>query len=266
MSNQIFLNSPLYFNQDATIYGQYLNANISGFYDYTFSINVASMLGGTGDLTSLFKVATYTQNSANYDNVDVNIILQNSTTLAGWGSTFNNQPLTQVVIGQSNKAFGTFKTTPDNVGDVLLEVIAHKLFGHAQARSAISNDNLFFSHDAQIWDHLSNAFTQQNYRNDVFNQYVGIGRYNAASSNGSTYNATTGNYSNTSQYNDSDGIVNFNFSNLTFDYPLWVAGSLILDSSLTSAEKSLLLNGPNVGGTSLANGVYNVPILIRFHQ
>jgi hypothetical protein len=67
-----------------------------------------------------------------------------------------------------------------------------------------------------------------------------------------------------SEYNDEDNWVNFNFNNLTFDYPLFVTGNILLDSRLTASEVNILQNGPNVGGTLLKNGSYNIPILVRF--
>jgi hypothetical protein len=60
--------------------------------------------------------------------------------------------------------------------------------------------------------------------------------------------------------------VPFNFDGLTFDYPMQLHGSLILPVSLTNDERNVLSNGPSVGGTSLVNGSYNIPILIKFHQ
>jgi hypothetical protein len=41
---------------------------------------------------------------------------------------------------------------------------------------------------------------------------------------------------------------------------------MLHDPSLTMAEIEIIQNGPKVGGTSLINGQYNIPILVRFHQ
>jgi hypothetical protein len=41
-------------------------------------------------------------------------------------------------------------------------------------------------------------------------------------------------------------------------------GDLINIRANTADELSVLQNGPNVGGTILQNGIYNVPILVRF--
>ena len=105
-----------------------------------------------------------------------------------------------------------------------MEVVAHKLFGHAQAQAAINNDDKFYLHDAEIWDHLSNTVENSNFSNDIFEQYVALGRYN-------TWALTSANDVNNS--NDVNGWVNFNFVNLTLDYPLWISGNLLLNA-LTS--------------------------------
>ena len=60
--------------------------------------------------------------------------------------------------------------------------------------------------------------------------------------------------------------VNFDFNNISFDFPLHISGNLLLDSSLSSDDINLLQNGPNVGGTSLVNGYYDIPILVKFHD
>ena len=60
--------------------------------------------------------------------------------------------------------------------------------------------------------------------------------------------------------------VNFDFNNISFDFPLHISGNLLLDSSLSSDDINLLQNGPNVGGTSLVNGYYDIHILVKFHD
>ncbi len=75
-----------------------------------------------------------------------------------WNSLENNQLPVKILQGNSNKAFATLKPNSDEIiGDRLLEVVAHKLFGHGQARAAISNDSEFYNHDAQLWDATSST-------------------------------------------------------------------------------------------------------------
>jgi hypothetical protein len=247
---QMFINNSIIINQNANIYSTYIQ---EGTYDYTFCINISSI---SPNITGIFSNASFIQNSTNIDNYDINLTLLPSTQFNNWGNLFNNQNLVTVNVGNSNIAFGTL--LPNNfqtIGDRLLEVVAHKLFGHGQARAAISNDDQFYFHDAEIWNHLSSSLAMNNYRNDIFNQYVATDRYEQSASNSCDQN----NY-------DVQSWVNFNFDGLTFDFPLYVTGNMILDPSLTSTEINVLQNGPNVGGTSLVNGHYNIPILVRFHQ
>ena len=80
-------------------------------------------------------------------------------------------------------------------------------------------------------------------------------------------NATNDNQNNFNDLNDgSEKWVPFNFNGLTFDFPMFLSGNMITSNSLTNEERELLQNGPNVGGTTLINGSYNIPILVKFHQ
>lgn len=256
-SNQIYLNSPLYMNQNVNSYGSYF---VEGTYDYTFLVNLALVGDGsiTNDITKIFSNASFIQDQTNADNVTINLSLKNSTTYPSWNTAINNHNLVTLDVGASNFGFSTLTPTLNQaIGDRLLEIVAHKLFGNGQARAAIDNDTEFYTHDGVMWDHLSTALSTQSLANDVFNQYVASGRYESQS--------TTAGSSNADNANDVNQFVNFNFINLTFDYPMYLIGSLGLNSSMTPTEISALNNGPIVGGTQLNNGLYNIPILIRFY-
>lgn len=265
-AGQLFINNPYVLSQNANVYGSSFNVAAIINHDYIFSININSLTGSSANgITNIFSNATFRQNQTNYNNYDINITLANSATFTNWSTLYNNQAIVQTLIGASSVAFGTFKSQQLTLGESLLEVIAHKLFGHAQANAAISNDNIFYNHDAKLWNQLSNSVALNQFKNDIFNQYVALGRYNTFSNTSTSVN-NTGNFNNNSLYNDYDQWVPFNFVNLTFDFPLYVNGTILLNSSLTTAEMSILNNGPNVGGTLLVNGSYNIPILVRFHN
>ena len=252
---------PLTINQNTNIHATFLP---EGTYDYIFCINISSI---SPDITGIFENASFRQNTFNIESYDVNLTINPSTTFNNWESHFNNKNLVTINIGNSNVAFATL--LPNNnqtIGDRLLEVVAHKLFGHGQAGAAISNDNEFYYHDAEIWDHLSNAVSLNRFRNDIFKQYFAANKYSSHYTHNDAFNDIFDN--NEVNYNSSDvnNWFNFNFNGLTFDFPLHVSGSMILDPSLSENEISILQNGPNVGGTSLVNSQYNIPILVRFHQ
>jgi hypothetical protein len=199
-------------------------------------------------------ITGYLGTPGNPDLFDVNITLADHFNYSNWDILYKNQPLYQTLMGNSNVAFSTFKNNQGKLGYRLLEIVAHKLFGHAQAHAAISNDSQFYTHDAELWDHLTDIISNNNFKNSIFCQYVALGRYN-------TWSDTSTN--NVNYDNDVDTWVKFNFVNLTFDYPLYVSGNILLNK-LTNSEINLLQNGPNVGGTLLSNGSYNIPILVKF--
>ena len=232
MQDSIFLNNPLIINQNTNVYGSLING---GNFDYIITINTQYLTDG--NLTGLFENATYKQNNIVLNQVDINLTLQNFE--------FNNQSISTIEAGLSNIGFGTFLSTTQKIGDLLLEIVAHKMFGHAQAHAAIRNDSEFYTHDGEIWNHLTNTLNIDSIKYDIFNQYLALGRYAL-------------NEDSTSNY------INFNLQDMTLDYPLYLDGSVILDASLTNDERNNLLQGPNVGGNQVINGLYNIPILIRF--
>lgn len=251
-SDSIFINSLLTINQNVDIYGKRI---LSREFDYTFRINVSGLVGSAANgITSIFSNASYCENTINRQDYNVNLTLASSANFNNWATNFNNQNIVTIVQGLSSTNFGTFNTPASKIGDRLLEVVAHKLFGHAQARAAIKNDNSFYSYDDDIWNHLSTSVANDSFRKEIFNQYVKTGRYNTSNASGAGVNG-----------NDVNGFVNFNFVNLTLDFPLQLSGQMLLDASLTNDDMNLLKIGPIVGGSRLTNGNYDVPILIRFH-
>ncbi len=259
--NQLFINAPFTLTQDTNVYGQHIDEGNN--FDYILRINVASLC--SGNMSLLFNNASFSQNTADLNDVNINIVLDDSLTYADWGTVFNNQNLVTLNVAQSNVAFSTLQPEElQTVGDRLLEIVAHKIFGHGQARAAISNDTQFYTHDDKLWDNLSNAVLNTTFRDEIFNQYVALGRYSTEANS----NATTSpnNQNDVNNMNGGPSWVPFNFNGLTFDYPMFIAGNMLTDPSLTNEERNLIQNGPNVGGSLLANGVYNVPVLVKFHQ
>ena len=221
MSTSIFINNIL--SIGGSKYADTLFDN-----DYTLVVDI-------NNINSLFNSASYIQNNDIYD---ISLTINNSSSFVNWELLFNNQSITTMEIGKSNLTFGTLNPTrSEKIGDRFIEIIAHKLFGHGQARSAINNDNAFYNHDNQIWDHLSNIVSAN--ANDIFNQYVLSERYNQDMNN----------------YPDNTSIIPFNFVDLNFEFPLLLKGRI---------NSSLYMNGPNVNGTQIINGQYNIPILIKF--
>jgi hypothetical protein len=254
MGTELFINSSYTVNQNANLYGSNLNdGNATYDYDYIFQIHLNSF---ASNITSIFTNATFKQLSNNTNDVEINLTIADSVNFTNFNSVFDQQNIVTVVnSGGLSSTFSLKSSALEKIGDRLLEVVAHKLFGHGQARAAIKNDPAFYEHDGDIWNHLTTTLQNSNIQHDIFNQYVATGRYNSTNA---TYN---------NDLNDLDTYENFNFNGLTFGFPLWVNGNLELDTaSLSASEIATIQNGPNVGGTSLLNGQYNIPILIQFTQ
>ena len=124
-------------------------------------------------------------------------------------------------------------------GTRVLEILAIKIFGHARARSAISNDTTITSN---IKENLSNHFINviNKYKYSIFNQYVQTDNPNINT-------------------DDITAPVEFNFQQDILSFPGFIVGNLDDKSRLSND----LLAGPNVGGNLMVNGEYNIPILIR---
>jgi hypothetical protein len=269
--DKMYLNSTLQIDQNVHMYGNTVNE--PNDFDYVLMYNV-SQIPGIYSLTNIFNTITYIQNVQNYDDVNVCIELLNSSLLMNtnfiynW-NTINNHALTTIGMGLSTATFGTFKPYNQNIGNRFLEIMAHKIFGHAQAQAAISNDNTFFTHDAEIWDHLSNTVSNKTYQRSIFDQYVALGRMNLSNA---INNFNVGNDNNIN-YNiplsDTTGNVVFNLLGMSIDFPMILSGRVDMDETLRQMQSytNVLNIGPNVGGTTIdANGFYNIPILVRFHD
>ena len=238
-TDSLFINNPLYITQNTNnAYIPSTNYN----YDYAITINLASLPGVNGDITHIFKSSSFTQNTLNIEtyNTNMNILPSNNLNnfIFNW-TDINQQMLMKIRPGNSIVGFGTFPIANNKMGDRILEILAHKLFGNAQSNDAIDNSSEFYTHDYKIWDHLSESISNNQTQNDIMNQYISLGRISNSNSN-------------------------FNFDGLSFDYLLQIDGSLLLNNSIPSNKASIFNNGPDLGGTRLVNGQYEIPILMKF--
>lgn len=236
-TNSILLSNNLTINQDTSVYSYY-NSENSG-YDYILEYNIRSFINDNPDITTLFTTATY-QQSNDINNVNINLIINPNII-----NSHINASVVTIQPGDTRNTSG-FSLQRESLGDRLVEIVAHKIFGHAQARAAINNDTEFYQYDDNIWSHLCTTLANNDFAHNLFNQYVSLDRI-------------------TNENDDINYPVNFNFNGLSLDFPLYLTGSLVLDNSLSPSELLELRNGPNLsGGTALVNGRYNVPILVKF--
>jgi hypothetical protein len=195
-----------------------------GEYDYIIRLNMS--------LNDFFTTRTYQQSVSNIDNTIVTFEINQDNFNLAYNNTLMDANRDALIRGIE------YTTSCDTR---VLEILALKIFGHAKSRSAIKNDTNIIS---DVKDNLFNFFNNivQTYKMDIFNQYI---QYDLVDIN----------------TNDVSTPVNFNFTNDIIDFPGYISGSLLNIGQLSQE----LLNGPISGNsTSLVNGIYNVPILIKF--
>ena len=197
-----------------------------GEYDYIIKLNMS--------LNDFFITRSYQQNQNDINNIDITFNVNQDNFNLAYNNTLMDSNRDALIKGSE------YVTSCDTR---ILEIIALKIFGHAKARTAIKNDTSIIS---GIKHNLFNFFNNivQNYKTNIFNQYV---QYDLVDLNN----------------NDINEPINFNFTNDVIDFPGYIHGSLLDTNQLSSN----LLNGPTSGNSSsLINGVYNIPILIKFGQ
>ena len=144
---------------------------------------------------------------------------------------------TSIITENSDTSIAGFESGYKMFGSRMLEIIALKIFGHPQARAAISNDTKWYKDTliSDIVNSASNSFNEKT--NEIFDLYK-IGN----------------NFNSIYEQN-----INFDFTNTYFDIPFYLTGSL--GPSISNE----VANGPNMGGSVLVNGLYNVPLILRFY-
>jgi hypothetical protein len=181
-----------------------------------------------GQKQSLFNTATY-----HYPNV---------STPPTYNLELNlNQMQTLFTINRS-KTYGSnqtvrinsFENSWTNFNERLLEIAATKIFGHPKARAAISND-ITFTDISGLAQKISDSFNQ--HKNDFGDYYMGVMDINTTNSESQPINV----------------------SNFDIIFPFNLKGS-----TLSNPNTIYQRNGPNVGGTLLQNGIYDIPLLLQF--
>jgi hypothetical protein len=188
-----------------------------GASEYHFRINCGN------SLNQLFNTRTYQQNSVNAEHYDVDLIIND---------TYVNSIFTNVLNangGTASNFIGMSSIPPISFSERLLEIAALKIFQHAKARAAISNDNDFTDLHTHVTTHLATSFVNTNITNTFFEQYV-LSHGNALNSN------------------DVDGPVQFNLD----------ASQLFVYGSLSGSVSDGTPGTPSTGNDS-----YNATIRIE---
>lgn len=259
MSDNFFVNYDFTVSQNANIYTQSSNTDDST-YDYILNINLTE--GGWLTMNDLFTTREFVQNSnaqntAGENTTDVTLELnRDSLNVALFSVDCVDISSAKSAVTTNVNVYNTLdKGNNKLLGLRFLEIVATKVFGHAKARAAIENDSEFYRSDAvsgslinQIANGISNALTNTDKRNEIFNIYVSYDRVQ----DNVDVNANS----------DANIPSLFNFDATTWEFPIHFTSSIVDPGSDTS-NLSELNNGPAVGGALLENGSMNVPILLR---
>ena len=205
-----------YENDKFTInkYQQSTNPIIYNEYDYTIILN--------GSYNNLFnnKYFQYTNNNNIYIDLEIN------------NSYFNEIFKNTFIITETNSQFNNISYSSP-FGTRILEILALKIFGNANARSAISNDTqIIYNLQNNLLNHVNNVI--QNHKYDIYNQY-------------NKQLITNG---------DINNKINFNF----------VDSALAFSGSIQGKLSYPIIPKINAGVSSVINGEYNIPILIKIYQ
>ena len=134
--------------------------------------------------------------------------------------------------GNSINNFESFSKKSLLLSEIIFEILAHKLFGNAQAKVAFSNNNEFSLIDKLIWKGFINILQEKSEIQNIYNQYLILGK----SEN------------------------EINFTDVGFCLPITLHGQL----SKNLIKINMYNNGFNTGGTSIINGSYIIPLLLKY--
>jgi hypothetical protein len=200
--------------------------------DYSLSLQV-------NDLASLFPIK-YQQNTINTElyNVDVSM----NTTLL---ESYLNNNCNQWNINKINSSVITTGLTNINqISQSLLEIIALRIFGSGLARAAIINDT---SIESELLSHKTDFLNVlANKKDDLFKAYVDSGRIGG---------------------NDVSQTVLMNLANTHISFPFYITGE-IMDGTNNVLQLYPYSDGfSSYGGFGkMINGLYNIPVIVKFFQ
>jgi hypothetical protein len=142
----------------------------------------------------------------------------------------------------TNSNFNKLIKEPCKFGYRILEIIATKVFGNSEDFVLIDNGIDFYKSTGnclinQVIDDIANLFNDTTVLNNIMNTYK-----------------------NNSSFVNVPGTYNFQFYNSIWEFPMFYSDIV----AFIDGESTNEFNGPNMGGTEVDNGSYNIPILLRF--
>jgi hypothetical protein len=215
------------------------NTNLTAPYS-SFQITFA-----TNTTHNLFNTAQYIKNNDNPDFPDLSFEINSQI--------ISNSQVSNVTTKIINY-YGEWSTV--TLGQSILEILALLLFGHPNARAAISNDNDFVDSLDQTKTAPTLANIIQNTittilsvdKNNIFNQYTITPQYVEAT--------------------DANVPINFDFTGLILTFPLYMMGNVDVHTTkidFNGKELNFINDtGSTVINKFITNGQYNIPIVLLF--
>jgi len=208
--------------------------------DYVLNINLG-LLNTFVSFNQFFSVATYDQN--NYVKLNINIPFINNLLFNSSGFiTFDETNANIDVV--NNPAYLKLKADPTNLNYRFLEILGTKIFGDPTFINKFLNSNEFIndynvtgSIIRQVIEGIGIVLSNTNVTSDILNSYSQLPVY-------VTPTTTT----------------HFNFRNTVWDFPIYLKGNIFNELGIDATT----YNGPDMGGSKIINGAYNIPILLRF--
>jgi hypothetical protein len=208
--------------------------------DYVLNINLG-LLNNFVNFNQFFNIATYDQN--NNVQLEINIpfinnLLYNSPGFITFDSTGANIDVV------NNPAYLKLKTNTTNLNYRFLEILGTKIFGDPTFTNKFLNSNEFIndynisdSIIRQVIDRIGNVLSDTNVTSDILDSYSQLPVYITPT-----------------------GKTNFNFRNTIWEFPIYLKGNIFNELGVDANT----YNGPDMGGSKIVNGTYNIPILLRF--
>jgi len=250
------------YNQSTTGYGVY-DISDSGSYILLYQAALCGIIQVKLSLVlnDMFKTFTYIQNPTNSNQISVTIQPDVNTFRNIFSNYTGIYSLNSSVLNY-NSVYTSLNQAPGIIGQKLLEVLATKIFGNPATTAAIINDKDYNTTNgtlSRVSGNIMNGIVNVLYTEgaNLFNQYAGSSIY------------MTDGYGIAPGYGDSANPFSFNLTDAAISVPLNLIGNLTTADGMagkgTNNALSLIYNGVNTGGTTIVNGVYNIPFLLKFH-
>jgi hypothetical protein len=240
-------------SQNAALYDKPV---VSSKYDFVINVPVIA--------NSLFTYRNYRENSENNENVDINLQISSAHLMSQFVKTISTMPInpaTESALQPTSadypsnvlQTIGDHSTGTD-LGRRFLEIAAIKIFGSAYATAAIRNDKDFSSQSSgKIYDQISTQMASideplngdgladaGSQRLSVFNAYVASGKYNSLMDG------------------DKTDVVDFNFRDTVWEFPIYFSGSLT-----NSDDSTISMITPGVRYGAVPTYAGQTPVLLR---